>query len=80
MAMNRAAKRRNKTIRPIQREVYNSDAWAGMRLAVHQAAGIGTAPQAFPGFLTTQPALAGTQVKNGLNGGYFAPLKNEKFV
>lgn len=66
--------------RPIPREVTTADVNAAVGLTVHEGMGKYAAPQAHPGFLTTNPDLAGVQVKGQLGGGYFAPpSKTAKF-
>lgn len=67
--------------RPIIRTVTSEDVAATYGMAVHQAMGLKAAPNANPGMLFTNPAIAGVQVKGQLGGGYFAPpKKSDKFV
>lgn len=67
--------------RPIIREVDQSDINAAFEMAVHQRVGIRAVPNASPGLLVTNPAIAGVVVKRSAGGGYFNPPdKTSKFV
>lgn len=73
--------RTGKATRPIIREVESDDINAAFGMAVHESVGIRAVPNASPGLLVTNPAIAGVVVKRSAGGGYFNPPdKTSKFV
>ena len=65
-------------LRPIIREVYNSDDRAAQELATHEFHKFG-GPNAFIGAAVPVSSIAGLKIKSGPSGGSFNPVTNTKF-
>lgn len=66
-------------IRPIIREVYNSDDREAAVLATHERHKFG-GPNAYQGATVPVSALAGVKIKSGPAGGAINPPSNAKFI
>jgi hypothetical protein len=65
-------------LRPIVREVYNSDDRASAELATH-VRNIYSGPNAFQGATIPVSSIAGVKIKSGPSGGSINPPSNAKF-